>query len=72
MDFYTMIKIGGIYKSAFLIFHALLLFIALFWLARVIEQLISFSYRCITSIAMFLLFSPSCILYTHPLILRYG
>lgn len=72
MDFYAMIKIGGTWNFAFLVFHALLLFIAFFCLARAIEQLISFSYRCITSIAMFILFSPGCILYTHPLILRYG
>jgi hypothetical protein len=68
MDIYTMIKIGGIYNSAFLIFYALLLIIALFRLARVIEQLISSSCRRITSIAMFTLLILACFRYTNPLI----
>jgi len=124
MDIYTIIKIGGIYNIAFLVFHALfwklfkwdkelpklsrinkaimqvlnlclmfcflvfgyislfhtseltssslgrvlLLFIALFWLARAIEQLIFFSLRRAASIAMFILFLLGSCLYTYPLI----
>jgi len=65
MDIYAMIKIGGI---ILLVFNALLLFIALFRLARVIERVISSRCRRITSIAMFALLILGCFLYTNPLI----
>jgi hypothetical protein len=48
--------------------HALLLFIALFWLARAIEQLVFFSFRHPASIAMTILFLLGCCLYIYPLI----
>ncbi|MCX5813756.1 MAG: hypothetical protein NT178_14595 [Proteobacteria bacterium] len=48
--------------------RALLLFIALFWLARVIEQLVFFSFRRPLSIAMTILFLLGFCLYAYPLI----
>ena len=125
MDTHTVIKIGGFYNVAFLVFHAmfwklfkwknqlpkltpingaimqvlnlclmfcfllfgyislfhtselvtssmgrvLLLFIALFWLARAIEQLVFFSFRSPVSILMTILFLLGFCLYAYPLIL---
>ena len=125
MDTHTVIKIGGFYNIAFLVFHAmfwnlfkwknqlpkltpingaimqvlnlclmfcfllfgyislfhtselvtssmgrvLLLFIALFWLARAIEQLVFFSFRSPVSILMTILFLLGFCLYAYPLIL---
>ena len=48
--------------------RALLLFIALFWLARAIEQLVFFSFRRPASIAMTILFFLGFCLYAYPLI----
>jgi len=122
MDTNTVIKIGGFYNMAFLVFHAmfwklfkwknelpklthinsaimqvlnlclmfcfllfgyislfhtselgtanmgrmLLLFIALFWLARAIEQLVFFSFKRPASIAMTILFLLGFCLYAYP------
>jgi len=124
MDTQTVIKIGGLYNLAFLVFHAmfwkifkwhnelpkltyingaimqvlnlclmfcfllfgyislfhtselgtsnmgraLLLFIALFWLARAIEQLVFFSFKHSASIAMTILFLLGFCLYAYSLI----
>jgi hypothetical protein len=124
MDSYVVIKIGGLYQLAFLIFHAmfwklfkwnhelpkldhingavmqvlnlclmfyflvfgyvslfhtselttsgmgraLLLFMALFWLVRAIEQLVFFSAKRPLSLAMFLLFLLGFGLYAYPFI----
>jgi hypothetical protein len=48
--------------------RALLLFIALFWLIRAIEQLVFFSFRRPLSIAMTILFLLGFCLYAYPLI----
>lgn len=124
MDAQTVIKMGGVYNLAFLVFHAmfwkifkwhnelpklthingaimqvlnlclmfcfllfgyislfhtselgtsnmgraLLLFIALFWLARAIEQLVFFSFKRSSSIAMTILFLIGFCFYAYPLI----
>jgi hypothetical protein len=49
--------------------RALLLFIALFWLARAIEQLVFFSFKSPASILMTILFLLGFCLYAYPLIL---
>jgi len=124
METYVVIKIGGLYQLAFLIFHAmfwklfkwkeelpklthingsimqvlnlclmfcflvfgyislfhtselitsgigraLLLFMALFWIVRAIEQLLFFSSKRLLSLAMFVLFLIGFCLYAYPFI----
>jgi asparagine N-glycosylation enzyme membrane subunit Stt3 len=48
--------------------QALLLFIALFWLARAIEQVIFFDYRRPVSIALTIVFLLGSFLYAYPLL----
>lgn len=48
--------------------RALLLFMALFWLVRAVEQLVFFSARRPLSLAMFVLFLLGCSLYAYPFI----
>ena len=48
--------------------RALLLFMALFWLVRAIEQLVFFSARRPLSLAMCVLFLLGCSLYAYPFI----